>query len=169
MCGWTRYANNKIEKCQSFYISSCFPGLTQDCFDLSSQFGYDSTPFRSAHVHGTIVLLVSEVYFNYRHVLRFSGYAWHSIFVSYTWSVHAQIVLPWWNACDFAEQNCEKDLYRRGLSTYTSYVDLLPSLMGVLVVACSWILFGIFQQSWHNYHNNSARYVASPTSACVNH
>lgn len=42
--------------CENVNLSSCFPGLTQDCFHLS---GYDSTPFRSAHVK--ILLLFSRL------------------------------------------------------------------------------------------------------------
>ena len=39
-------------------------GLTQDYLDFLSQFGYDSTPCRSAYVYGTTVLLV--FYFKYQ-------------------------------------------------------------------------------------------------------
>ena len=47
---------------------------------------------------------------------------------------HRTMIEPWLNLC------------HHGLSTHTTYVDLLPSLMGVSVVACSWTLIGIFSQ-----------------------
>ena len=54
---WTRYA----KKCEN--VNLCFVGVAQDCLHFSSKFGYDSTSFHRAQAHGTIVLLVSKVYF----------------------------------------------------------------------------------------------------------
>ena len=50
-----------MPKCENVNLSFLFSlGLTQHCLDLLS---HDSTAFRSVHVYGTVVLLVSEVYF----------------------------------------------------------------------------------------------------------
>ena len=72
------------KKSEHVNLSSCFPGLIQDCLDFSSQLGYDSTPFCRTHVHGTLVLLVSDVYYlKYLAHITISSYAWYSILLSY--------------------------------------------------------------------------------------
>ena len=51
----------KIAKCHSSSFLSCFPGLTQDCLDLSFQTGYKSTPFTS---HTLVLWLFYQNKFN---------------------------------------------------------------------------------------------------------
>ena len=147
----------------SLFLSSCFPGLTQDCLHLSSQFGYDSTPFRSAHVHNTMVLLVSKVYFLLAQITiqepwRFGIYTWHSILLAYKRYAHAQKVLSWWNACDLAEHTLQPWWTRHwnrdhrdasSLFVIVGWTHILATctywLFWFLVrmVTCSWTLLGI--------------------------
>ena len=61
--GMPEQAILKLQKsafCQGFFLSFCFPGLTQDCLDRSPWFEYISTPFCSTHICGTIVLCYQD-------------------------------------------------------------------------------------------------------------
>ena len=148
------HGNNRVwlsqvcKKC-SIFLSSCFPGLTQDC--LPSY--HDLTPFHSVHVHGTIVLLVSKVCFvKYWLILRFIAHPLCAICACMLKKCcHGEIHVILLNVAMYVDKEDimtktimthEVSLSCCGVNIYASYV--LASLMGLSRLACSWTQFRIY-------------------------
>ena len=84
----------KIAISHSFFLSFSFPGLTQDCLDLSPWFSYKATLFCSAQCSGSLVsrYLYSHVMVGVYGALKIGGVS-DTPFLSS--NAHAHNVLPW--------------------------------------------------------------------------